>query len=135
MIGRRCRDEQGTAVVDFVLVMLVLVPLVLAIMQVALVMYVRNTVALAASEGARYAATWGATPGDGLVRTREQWSGAVSSRFVTDTRIETVEFAGAPAYRVVVEVDVPALGLGGPGVGFEVSGSAVIEPDPRTVGS
>lgn len=133
MTGRRARDDRGSAVVDFVLVMIVLVPLVVAIMQVALVLYVRNTVALAASEGARYAATWGATPQDGLARTREQWTGAVSSRFVTDTRIETVEFAGAPAYRVVVEVDVPALGLGGPGVGFEVSGSAVIEPDPAAV--
>lgn len=134
-MSRRARDDRGSAVVDFVLVMLVLVPLVVAIMQVALVLYVRNTVALAASEGARHAATWGATPQDGLARAREQWSGAVSSRFVTATRVETVEFAGAPAYRLVVEVDVPALGLGGPGVGFEVSGSAVIEPDPRTVGS
>ncbi|WP_319804476.1 TadE/TadG family type IV pilus assembly protein [Nocardioides malaquae] len=130
MLASRRRDEQGTAVVDFVLVMLVLVPLVLAIMQVSLVLYVRNTVALAASEGARHAAAWGASPQDGLERTRQQWTGAVSSRFVTDSRIEAVEFAGAPAYRVVVEVDVPALGLGGPGVGFEVSGSAVIEPDP-----
>lgn len=132
---RRPRDERGSAVVDFVLVMLVLVPLVVAIMQVALVLHVRNTVALAASEGARHAATWGATPQDGLARTKEGWAGAVSSRFVTGTRIETVELAGAPAYRVVVEVEVPALGLGGPGVGFEVSGHAVVEPDPRTVGS
>lgn len=33
----RARDERGSAVVDFVLVMLVLVPLVLGVMQVALV--------------------------------------------------------------------------------------------------
>lgn len=134
MAGRRGRDERGSAVVDFVLVMLVLVPLVVAIMQVALVMYVRNTVSLAASEGARYAAAWGATPQDGLARAREQWSGAVSERFIRRSRIEVVEFAGAPAYRVVVDVEVPALGLGGPGVGFAVSGSAVIEPDPHGSG-
>lgn len=132
-MARRRRDERGTAVVDWVLVMLVLIPLVVAIMQVALVLHVRNTVSLAASEGARYAASWGATAQDGLVRTREQWSGAVSQRFVTGTRIESVEFAGAPAYRVVVDVAVPALGLGGPAVAFEVSGSAVIEPDPTAV--
>ena len=51
------RDERGSAVVDFVLVSLVLVPLVLGMMQVGLVMYVRNTLASAAHEGARYGAT------------------------------------------------------------------------------
>lgn len=45
------------AVVDFVLVTVILVPLVLGIMQVALVLHVRNTLTSAASEGARYAAT------------------------------------------------------------------------------
>ena len=44
------RDERGSAVVDFVLVSLVLVPLVLGIMQVALVMFVHNTLASAAHE-------------------------------------------------------------------------------------
>lgn len=131
MAGRPGRDERGSAVVDFVLVMLVLVPLVVALMQVALVMYVRNTVSMAASEGARYAAAWGSTPQDGLARARQQWSGVVAQRFIERSRIEVVEFAGAPAYRVVVDVQVPALGLGGPAVGFSVSGSAVIEPDPN----
>lgn len=119
--------------VDFVLVMVLLVPLVLGIMQVALVMYVRNTVALAASEGARHAAAWEATPQDGLVRAREQWSAAISARFVETSRIETVDVGGVPTYRVVVDVAVPALGLGGPRVDFEVSGSALVEPDPGGV--
>lgn len=127
---RARRAEDGTAVVDFVLVMVLLVPLVLGIIQLALVMYVRNTVALAASEGARHAAAWESTPEEGLVRARQQWSGAVADRFISSSRIERVEFAGAPAYEVVVDVAVPALGLGGPAVAFEVSGNAVIEPDP-----
>ena len=49
----RRRDERGAAVVDFVLVLVVLVPLVLGILQVALVLHVRNTLAAAAAEGAR----------------------------------------------------------------------------------
>ena len=130
MRPRTGRTEQGTAVVDFVLVMMLLVPLVLGIIQLALVMYVRNTVAMAASEGARSAAAWESTPQDGLARARSQWSGAVAQRFIADSRIEVVEFAGAPAYRVVVDVAIPALGLGGPAVAFEVSGNAVIEPNP-----
>ena len=43
MCGRHDRREAGAAVVDFVLVMVVLVPLFLGILQVALVLHVRNT--------------------------------------------------------------------------------------------
>ena len=42
--------------VDFVLVVVVVLPLFLGILQVALVLHVRNTLTCAASEGARYAA-------------------------------------------------------------------------------
>ena len=58
--GRR-HDEGGAAVVDFVLVLVVLVPLVLGIVQLALVLHVRNTLASAAAEGARAAAAKGAS--------------------------------------------------------------------------
>jgi hypothetical protein len=34
---------------------------------------------------------------------------------------------GAPAYEVVITAEVPALGLGGPAIGLEVSGNAIIE--------
>ena len=47
--------ERGAAVVDFVLVLLVLLPLVIGILQLALVLHVRNTLASAAAEGARLA--------------------------------------------------------------------------------
>ena len=61
----RRRAERGAAVVDFVLVLVVLVPLFLGILQVALVLLVRNTLTSAASEGARYAATLDRGPADG----------------------------------------------------------------------
>ena len=67
--------ERGAAVVDFVLVLVVLVPVFLGILQVALVLFVRNTLAAAASEGARYAATLDRDPADGAARTRSQISG------------------------------------------------------------
>ena len=54
---RRARSsERGAAVVDVVLVLLVLLPLVIGILQLALVLHVRNTLASAAAEGARHAA-------------------------------------------------------------------------------
>ena len=133
--GRARRDERGAAVVDFVLVLVLLMPLFLGILQVALVLHVRNTVQSAAAEGARAAAAWGGTPADGVATARSHWRGAVRDEFVRDAEVEVVRLAGAPAYRLHLDVAVPALGLGGPAVAFRVSGSAVIEPDPTGGGA
>ncbi len=123
----RRRDERGAAVVDFVLVLVVLVPLVLGILQLALVLHVRNTLASAAAEGARYAAVQGRGPGDGEARTREQVAGAISGRFADDVTVRRVVVGGVPTIEVVVRAKVPALGLGGPAVEVEVEGHAVQE--------
>jgi Flp pilus assembly protein TadG len=127
MAGAPRRGQHGAAVVDFVLVLVVLVPLFLGILQVALVLMVRNTLASAASEGARYAATLDRGPADGAARTRQQIDGAISSRFAQDVDASTVMIDGAPAVRVTVHAEVPALGLGGPGVSIAVSAHAVEE--------
>jgi len=116
--------------VDFVLVLVVLVPLFLGILQVGLVLYVRNTLAAAASEGARYAATQDRDLADGGARTREQIDQAVSGRFAQDVEVRPVVVDGAPGVEVVVHARVPALGIGGPAVDLEVSGHAV-EEDPQ----
>jgi Flp pilus assembly protein TadG len=114
--------------VDFVLVLVVVVPLFLGILQVGLVLLVRNTLASAASEGARYAATRDRGLEDGRMRTRDQITGAVSARFARDIEVRPVMIRGAPGVEVTVRAVVPALGLGGPGVALEVSGHAVEEP-------
>lgn len=125
----RVRDERGAAVADVVLVMVLLIPLVLGILQVALVLHVRNVVASAAAEGARHAALAGSSPEAGVARTRSQIDGAVSSDLIEKVKVDEVVVDGAPAYRVTVSARVPALGLGGPSVGFSVSGSAVRETE------
>ena len=48
--------ERGSAVVDFVLVSVLIVVLLLAVLQVAVYVHVRNVVTASAQEGARYAA-------------------------------------------------------------------------------
>ena len=75
------RDQRGAAVVDFVLVLVVLVPLFLGVLQVGLVLHVRNTLTSAASEGARFAATVDRGPAEGAARTRQQISHALAGRF------------------------------------------------------
>jgi Flp pilus assembly protein TadG len=122
--------ERGSALVDFTLVSLLLVPLVLGLIQVALVLHVRATLAAAASEGARLAATADREPGDGVARTRAQIADALAGRYAEDVEVRRVLVEGAPGIEIVVRAEVPALGIGGPAVGITVTGRA-IEEDPR----
>lgn len=123
----RTRSERGSAAVDFVLVLVVLIPLFLGILQVALVLLVRNTLASAAAEGARYAATLDHDLADGRTRTHDQIDGAISGRFARSITVREVLVDGRPTVEVVVRATVPALGIGGPGVSLAVSGHAVEE--------
>lgn len=119
--------ERGSAVVDFVLVLVVLIPLFLGILHVGLVLLVRNTLADAAAEGARYAASLDRDLAAGEQRTRDQVQGAISGRFARDVDARLVSLGGRPTVEVVVRARVPALGLGGLGVDLEVVGHAVEE--------
>ena len=126
----RTRSGRGAAVVDFVLVLVVLVPLVLGLVQLGLVLHVRNTLTAAASEGARYAATVDRPPEAGVARTRHQIEGALASRFARDVAAHQVLVDGVPGVRVDVTAEVPPLGLWGPAVRLQVSGHAVEELVP-----
>ena len=123
----RSRSPRGAAVVDFVLVLAVLVPVFLGILQIALVLLVRNTLAAAASEGARYAATIDRDPADGATRTRTQIEGALAAKFAEDVEAQDVLVGGAPGVEVTVHAVVPALGIGGPAIELTVTGHAVEE--------
>ncbi|MCD4525255.1 TadE/TadG family type IV pilus assembly protein [Nocardioides sp. cx-173] len=128
MLARlRERSQRGAAVVDFVLVLLVLVPLFLGILQVALVLLVRNSLAAAASEGARLAATADRGPGEGAALTREQVEAAIAGRYAEDVTVRRVMVDGAATIEVTIHARVPALGIGGPSVALDVSGHAVEE--------
>lgn len=126
-LRRQGRTERGSAVVDFVLVLVVLVPLFLGILQVSLVLLVRNTLANAAAEGARYAASLDRDLAAGEQRTRDQVQGAISGRFARDVDARLVSVDGRPTVEVVVRAKVPALGIGGLSVDLEVVGHAVEE--------
>lgn len=105
----------------------ILVPIFLGLFQVALVLHVRTTLAAAASEGARLAATADRGPGDGVARTRTQLADALGGGFATSVTPRATTIDGAPAVEMVVHAEVPALGLGGPAVSFDVRGRAVEE--------
>ena len=130
MSTRRRRTGRGAAVVDFVLVLVVVVPLFLGIFQVALVLHVRNTLTAAASEGARYAATVDRPVDAGASRAREQISGALAARFARDVTARPATVHGAPGVEVEVTAEVPPLGIWGPGIRLDVTGHAVEEVAP-----
>jgi Flp pilus assembly protein TadG len=116
--------------VDFVLVLLVLLPLVIGILQLALVLHVRNTLASAAAEGARHAAVAGSSAPAGQAKVQELVSGALSADFVRSVSVRPALVGGAPGYEAVVTADVGLLGFGGAGVPVRVSGHAVAEVAP-----
>ncbi|MCY7402032.1 MAG: pilus assembly protein [Nocardioides sp.] len=125
---RRARcDDRGSAIVDFVLILLVLLPLVIGILQLALVLHVRNTLASAAAEGARHAAVVGSSPTAGRAKVEELISGALSADFVRTVTVRADDVQGAAGYEAVVEAKIPVLGLGGPAISVRVVGHAIAE--------
>lgn len=113
--------------VDFVLVSLVLVPLVLGIIQLGLVLHVRNTLTSAAAEGARLAGTIDRGPADGVARTRQQIRGALADRFAEHVSARRTTLRGLPVVQVRVEAAIPPLGLWGPPVRLSVEAHGVEE--------
>jgi len=71
--------ERGSAVVDFVLVGVLVVGLLLAVLQVAVYVHLRNVVVASAQEGARYAANADVPAAAGADRTLEVVGQATSA--------------------------------------------------------
>ncbi len=126
----RQRRERGAAVPEFVLVLVVLVPLVLGIAQVALVLHVRNTVTAAASDGARAAAVLDAGPDVARTRARDVVRTTLADRFADAVSARESVIDGVPVVEVRIRAEVPPLGLWGPSVPIEVVGHAVRQEAP-----
>lgn len=122
--------DRGSAVADFCLVMVLLVPLVLGIMQVGFVLHIRNTLTSAASEAARQTATIDGSAIAGEQRARDLISGTVGSGYATDVEASPTMVNGYPGVEVRIVASVPALGFFGPGVDIAVEGHAVRETLP-----
>ncbi len=123
-------SDRGSAVVVFVLVMVLLVPIVLGIVQTGLVLHVRNTLTAAASDGARAGARFGAGPADAVQRARELVTTALADSYARDVSASETVLDGIATVEVVIAAEVPALGLLGPGVSLRVDGHAVKEVVP-----
>lgn len=120
-------DESGSAVVDFVLVGALLMVILLAIIQLALVLHVRNTVVDAASSGAWYGSLADRGPQDAQARTQKLIADSLSPDYARDVAVTEEDFNGVRTLKVTVRTPFPVIGLIGPNSTMEISGHAALQ--------
>ncbi|WP_425551808.1 TadE/TadG family type IV pilus assembly protein [Humibacillus xanthopallidus] len=120
--------ERGSAIAEFVMVTALLLVVALAVFQLGLALYVRNTLISAASEGARYGARADASPGDGIARTSALITSSLSASFAEDVSAATrTTSSGVRVVEVTVSAPLPVIGPIGPSGLLTVSGRAFSE--------
>ncbi len=121
-------DERGSAVVDFVLVGGLLTLFFLAIIQLTLVIHVRNTLVDAAASGARYGTLADRSSADARDRTVQLIGVALNQDFATEVTTSEATYQGIRTLEVTVRAPLPVIGLIGPRAALEVKGHAAIQP-------
>ena len=124
---RHAEPDVGSAVVEFVVVVPVLLLVVLAVVQIGLALHVRATLASAAAEGARIAAVSGGDGAAGVRRTRDILATTVAGDVVESVTARPTVSGGLVTVDVVVQARLPLVGLLGPEV-LAVHGHALVEP-------
>jgi Flp pilus assembly protein TadG len=122
--------ERGSAVVDFVMVSILIVTLLLAVLQVAVYVHVRNVVTARAQAGARYAANADVDSAAGAPRTVEVVARATSVQTAGGLACTSAEEVDSGLTLVVVRCTgaVPSLlAVLGSLLPLEVTGRAVKE--------
>jgi hypothetical protein len=114
--------------VDFVLVGGLLTMFFLAILQLTLVLHVRNTWIDAAASGARYGTLADRGASDAEERTRGLIMTALNPSFAEEISTNEVTVQGLRTLEVTVRAPMPVVGLIGPRGTLEVTGHAAVQP-------
>lgn len=101
--------------------------LVLALVQLCLALFVRNTLLDAAAEGARIAALADSSLEDGVQRTRQLVGDTLGRGYGVEVQADYETRLGVTATAVTVRARLPVIGLLGVEGGIEVSGHAAME--------
>jgi Flp pilus assembly protein TadG len=120
-------EDDGSSPVEFVLVGGLLTLLTLAVIQLALAVYVRNVAHDAAVEGAFHAALADTSLAEGAERTREIVARTVGDSYAQDVAVREVALDGVPLIEVRLRTTLPLLGLLGADRAMEVTGRAPVE--------
>ncbi|XAS70789.1 TadE/TadG family type IV pilus assembly protein [Micrococcaceae bacterium Sec5.1] len=100
--------------------------LFMSIVQLTLVLHVRNTLVDAAASGARYGTLADRTVMDAEARTSELIETALNGDFAADVTTAERTLDGIRALEVTVRAPMPVVGLIGPGGLMEVTGHAAL---------
>jgi Flp pilus assembly protein TadG len=119
--------DEGSAVVEFVLVSILVVALLLGVVQLGIALHVRNTLVAAAAEGARYAAAANREPQEGAQYTADLIEQTLPGSFSGDVTAGYEEIDGVPTIVVEVKAELPLLGWLGPSDTLVVRGHAMEE--------
>ena len=125
---RRLGAENGSALVESLVVSLLVAFLVLSLMQVAYAMHVRSTMMSIAGEGARRVALVDATPAEGQVRINSLMEETLSGLSKPDVTIKPDINAGERIITVTVRGKLPIIGPWGIPGALTVKASAYAEP-------
>lgn len=104
--------------------------MVAAVLQLALVLHVRNTLIDSASEGARHGALHGSSPEQGASRTADLIRMSLADSYAQDVSAAVVTTGGTPLVAVTVRAPLPVIGLFSLGGDLEVTGHAAVEVAP-----
>jgi hypothetical protein len=113
-------------VVEFTLVTVVLLVLFVALLQLGIALYVRNTLVACAAEGARYGANADRSPGDAAAHAEGLIDESLGVRFSRDVTARTAVIDGVPQVEVRVTSTLPLIGVFGPR-SLRVAGHALDE--------
>ncbi|MCA1710356.1 MAG: pilus assembly protein [Actinobacteria bacterium] len=109
--SRAAAGDTGAAVVDFLGVLGLLLLLFLVVLQLGLVLHVRNVLVAAAQEGARHDANADVVVGEGKAITEAAIAQALSSKAAGQTVVSTPTLVdvgdGQSAVEVTVDASVP----------------------------
>lgn len=117
-------DDRGSSPVEFVLAGTLLTLLTLAVMQLALAVYVRNVVHDAAVDGAYHAALADTSTEQGAEHAREVITRAVGETYAEDVTVVRSMSLAQPTIEVRIRTTLPVIGLLGVPLALEVQAHA-----------
>ena len=124
---RPWRADAGSAIAEFVMISALLSLVFVAVVQLVLVVYVRNTVIDSAVAGARQAGLADQSMRDGAELTEQLITASIGESYARNIRVQRIDHEGTELIEVTVTTAMPVIGLWGPPGMWELTGHAVPE--------
>lgn len=121
------RSDRGAAVADFAMVSGLIAVLFVAVFQLGVALYIRNTLTECATEGARFGARADNQPADGVARAEQLIRESLPDQYASAVSTSTIDIGGVKVIQVQVSAPLPVMGVLGPSGALSVRGRAFAE--------